>query len=375
MNSLSSFIPCKNPTFSPVKIAVLGSRGIPNRYGGFEEMAERVCPLWATAGHEVTVYTVNDHPEKLQELEGVHITHIFNPEKTLGLAGQFIYDFLCILDARRKNFDLILQLGYTTSGIWSFLWPREKTITNMDGLEHQRAKYKGLLANFLRWSERRAAKRSKLLVADNPMIADYLKKYKTPCTTIAYGAEVVTTSNVQLLDKADLPTHNFVLHIGRVQPDNHIKEILEAAKQSGTTLVAVGDYATPYGKKLHKAYSDCENIIFPGTIYDKAFVNSLRVQCDAYLHGHSAGGTNPALLEAMGCGAFVLAHSNPFNASVLGGLGGLWSGEEELAEMLQNLPNKEMIKEQGKLARERIKEHFNWPKIAQQYLEAFEHVK
>ena len=358
-----------------MKIAVLGSRGIPNRYGGFEEMAERVCPLWVKAGHEVTVYTVSDHPEKLRALDGVQITHIFNPEKTLGLAGQFIYDYHCIRDARKKDFDLILQLGYTTSGIWSFLWPREKTITNMDGLEHQRAKYKGPLANFLRWSERRAAKRSKLLVADNPMIADYLKKYKTPCTTIAYGAAVVESSNKQLLAEQNLPTENFILHIGRVQPDNHVKEILQAAKQSGVTLVAVGDYTTPYGKKLHKEFQDCENIIFPGTIYEKEVVNALRMHCDAYLHGHSAGGTNPALLEAMGCGAFVLAHSNPFNASVLGGLGGLWSSEEELAMMLQNLPDKAVKEEQGKLAQERIKEHFNWPKIAQQYLQAFASIK
>lgn len=355
-----------------MKIAVLGSRGIPNRYGGFEEMAERVCPLWVSAGHQVTVYTVSDHPERLENLEGVEITHIFNPEKTLGLAGQFIYDLRCILDAKKKDYDIILQLGYTTSGIWSFLWPKQKTVTNMDGLEHQRAKYKGPLAPFLRWSERRAAKRSKLLVADNPMIADYLTKYKTPCTTIAYGAEIVSTSNTELLKNKGLPTKDFVLHIGRVQPDNHVKEILESAKESEKILVAVGNYSTSYGKKLYRKYQACENIVFPGTIYEKDVVNALRTHCEAYLHGHSAGGTNPALLEAMGCGAFVLAHSNPFNASVLGGLGGLWSSEEELTAMLQNLPNKEVQIEQGSLAQARIEAHFNWPKIAQEYLKAFE---
>ena len=242
----------------------------------------------------------------------------------------------------------------------------------MDGLEHQRAKYKGPLAPFLRWSERRAAKRSKLLVADNPMIADYLTKYKTPCTTIAYGAEIVSTTDTELLQGKGLPTKDFVLHIGRVQPDNHVKEILESAKKSGITLVAVGDYSTTYGKKLYRKYQACENIVFPGTIYEKDVVNALRTHCEAYLHGHSAGGTNPALLEAMGCGAFVLAHSNPFNASVLGGLGGLWSSEEELTAMLQNLPNKEVQIEQGSLAQARIEAHFNWLKIAQEYLKAFE---
>ena len=127
-----------------------------------------------------------------------------------------------------------------------------------------------------------------------------------------------------------------------------------------------------YGKKLYRKYQACENIVFPGSIYEKDVVNALRKNCEAYLHGHSAGGTNPALLEAMGCGAFVLAHSNPFNASVLGGLGGLWESEEELTAMLQNLPNKEVQIEQGALAQARIEAHFNWPKIAQEYLAAFE---
>ena len=204
------------------------------------------------------------------------------------------------------------------------------------------------------------------------MIADYLTKYKTPCTTIAYGAEIVSTSDTELLKSKGLPTEDFVLHIGRVQPDNHVKEILESAKESGKTLVAVGDYSTTYGKKLYRKFEACENIVFPGSIYEKDVVNALRTHCEAYLHGHSAGGTNPALLEAMGCGAFVLAHSNPFNASVLGGLGGLWDSEEELTAMLQNLPNKGIRIEQGALAQARIEGHFNWPKIAQEYLDAFE---
>ncbi|HCP40723.1 MAG TPA: glycosyltransferase family 1 protein [Cryomorphaceae bacterium] len=357
-----------------MKIAVLGSRGIPNRYGGFEEMAERVCPLWVSAGHHVTVYAVSDHPEKLKKLEGVDITHIFNPEKTFGLAGQFIYDLRCILDAKQKDFDIILQLGYTTSGLWSFLWPKQKTVTNMDGLEHTRAKYKGPLALFLRWSERRAATRSKLLVADNPIIADYLNKYKTPCRTIAYGAEIIGSANTELLQRVGLPTKDYVLHIGRVQSDNHVKEILESAKASGKILIAIGDYSTTYGKKLYKKYQTCENIIFPGNIYEKDVVNALRKNCDAYLHGHSAGGTNPALLEAMGCGAFVLAHGNPYNASVLGGLGGLWDGTEELTAMLENLPNNEIRAEQSALAQARVKEHFNWPKIAKDYLKAFQSI-
>ena len=355
-----------------MKIAVLGSRGIPNRYGGFEEMAERVAPLWVQWGHKVTVYTIDNHPEKAQVFEGVRIKHVYNPEERLGLAGQFVYDLLCILDARKNDYDIILQLGYTTSALWSFLWPKEKTITNMDGLEHKRAKYRGVLSSFLRWSERRAVRGSKELIADNPMIAEYLKKYNRPCTTIAYGAQVVCTSNRTILDNQGLPTRDFVLHVGRIQADNHLKEILESAKQSGKTLVAVGDYSTSYGKKLYHKYRERAHIICPGTIYDKEIIDALRMHCDAYLHGHSAGGTNPALLEAMGCGSFILAHNNPFNASVLGGLGGLWSTAEELTSMLNNLPNNDVRAAQKELAQSRIKEHFNWEGVAKAYINTFE---
>mgnify|MGYP001945134016 CR=1 FL=1 len=343
-------------------------------------MAQQVCPRWVDAGHEVVVYATSDHPEKVQSFEGVEIRHIFNPENTFGLAGQFIYDLLCLRDAQQEDFDVILQLGYTTSALWSFLWPKHKTITNMDGLEHQRAKYQGPLAAFLRWSERRAAKRSQLLVADNPEIATFLNKYEVPKVTIAYGTEVVAEceeldavlENWSKEEGIELQHGEFHVHIGRVQKDNHVREILEAARLSGQTLIAIGDYTTSYGRLLKETYQSETNIHFVGTLYDKSVLNALRTRCMFYLHGHSAGGTNPALLEAMGCGAFVLAHGNRFNASVLGGLGGLWTSSEELAAMLRSRPDAEVVTEQRRLARERMSAHFNWPSIADQYLEIFQ---
>lgn len=339
-------------------------------------MAAQTAPLWVKAGHEVVVYTIGNHPEKISELNGVAIRHIFNPEKRLGLSGQFIYDLLCILDARTKNFDVILQLGYTTSGIWSFLWPREKTITNMDGLEHQRAKYAGPLSSFLKWSERRAAKRSKLLIADNPEIANYLSKYKVPTSTIAYGSEIVEepTDAFEILQRNHLPTDNFHLHIGRIQPDNHVFEILDAAASTGETLVTVGDYTTRYGRKLKATFPE-SNIIYAGTIYDKTILNALRTRATFYLHGHSVGGTNPALLEAMGSGSMILAHENPFNASVLGGLGALWKDEDALTRLLTQRPSEEIRSEQARLSRERIKAHFNWEDVAKKYLHSFSSLK
>ena len=107
----------------------------------------------------------------------------------------------------------------------------------------------------------------------------------------------------------------------------------------------------------------------------KNILNELRLNCDAYLHGHSAGGTNPALLEAMGCGAFILAHNNPFNACTLGGLGSLWSDHNELSDLLGNLPNQQIKLKQRELSRNRIRASFNWESIAGQYLDAFNKIK
>ena len=246
----------------------------------------------------------------------------------------------------------------------------------MDGLEHQRAKYAGLLSSFLKWSERRAAKRSKLLIADNPEIANYLSKYKVPTSTIAYGSEIVEepTDAFEILQRNHLPTDNFHLHIGRIQPDNHVFEILDAAASTGETLVTVGDYTTRYGRKLKATFPE-SNIIYAGTIYDKTILNALRTRATFYLHGHSVGGTNPALLEAMGSGSMILAHENPFNASVLGGLGALWKDEDALTRLLTQRPSEEIRSEQARLSRERIKAHFNWEDVAKKYLHSFSSLK
>lgn len=362
-----------------MKIAILGSRGVPNRYGGFEEMAAQVAGHWS-ASHDVTIYTVSDHPEKCEEYNGAKVVHIYNPENNLGLAGQFIYDLFCILHVRRQKPDVILQLGYTTSAIWSFLWPKKiPTVVNMDGIEHKRAKYKGPLASFLRWSEKRAIKGATALVADNEGIASYLqgKAKGTPISTITYGATVPAEIGIewaqQLFTEHGRSTKpgSYLLHVGRIQPDNHIKEFLAAAATSGIPTVAIGDYTTLYGQKLKADFSRFPNILFAGTVYCKNTLNALRAHCLYYIHGHSAGGTNPALLEAMACQAYVLAHDNTFNRSTLGGHGEFWSNTGDLAKLLASPVDKEGHKKTTEEALKKIQEHHQWSSIASQYLDLF----
>ena len=134
-----------------MKIGILGTRGIPNHYGGFEHFAEHLSKGLVERGHDVTVYNSHKHPYHEKEWNGIKITHCFDPEYILGGAGQFVYDLNCILDARKRNYDIILMLGYTSSSVWGKLYPKNSiVITNMDGLEWKRAKFSKPVQNFLK---------------------------------------------------------------------------------------------------------------------------------------------------------------------------------------------------------------------------------
>ena len=140
-----------------MKLAILGTRGVPNHYGGFEQFAQYLSEEFVKKGHEVYVYNSHNHPYQKSEWNGVKIIHCKDPSNIIGTASQFIYDLNCIIDSRKRNYDLILQLGYTSSSIWNGLFPKGTIIvTNMDGLEWKRSKYSKLVQNFLLFNERLA---------------------------------------------------------------------------------------------------------------------------------------------------------------------------------------------------------------------------
>src|SRR5450432_900655 len=125
-----------------LRIGISGTRGIPNHYGGFEQLAEYLSAGLAEKGHEVVVYNPHNHPYKEKRWKGVSIVHCYNPERITGTAGQFIYDLNCVMDARKRNFDVLLMLGYTSISVWERLFPKKSTIIfNMDGFEWKRKKY------------------------------------------------------------------------------------------------------------------------------------------------------------------------------------------------------------------------------------------
>jgi glycosyltransferase involved in cell wall biosynthesis len=303
-----------------LNIGILGTRGIPNHYGGFEQFAEHLSYGLVQRGHDVSVYNSHLHPYKENYWNGVRIIHRKDMEHKWGTAGQFIYDLNCINDARKRNFDILLHLGYTSDSIWYWRWPRQTiNMVNMDGMEWLRTKYSKPVKRFLKWAESLAAKHAQVMVADSPGVQEYISsKYGRKPTYIPYGADPFTDPDISRLIKYHLLPGQYSLMITRMEPENNVEMIIDGHLASGQTnpLFVIGNITNNYGKYITAKYNDQPRIKFSDAIYDQAELDNLRYYCSLYFHGHSVGGTNPSLLEAMACGCRIAAHKNQFNRAV-----------------------------------------------------------
>jgi glycosyltransferase involved in cell wall biosynthesis len=358
-----------------MKIAILGTRGIPNYYGGFEQFAEFFSVYLAEKGHEVYCYNSHNHKYQEKNFKGVHIIHQHDPEYKYGTFGQFIYDYNCILDSRKRDFDIILQLGYTSNSVWFFMLPKNAIIiTNMDGIEWKRSKYNRPVQQFLRFAERLAAISSHYLVSDSLGIQMFLKKrYKKDSTYIAYGAHPFNNPNESILSEHQVEKENFNMIMARFEPENNFEMVLDGVVQSndGTPILVIGNHNTKYGEMLKNKYKGNSNIRFMGAIYNLEHLNNLRYYSKLYFHGHSVGGTNPSLLEAMASQALVLAHNNDFNRGILKENSYYFSNAEEVKNLLLTIKKNDNLQFiQNNF--EAIVNNFNWEKINGEYLQLFE---
>ena len=303
-----------------MRIGIIGTRGIPNQYGGFEQFVHFAAPELIKRGHEVYVYVSSLHAYKENTWQDVQLIHKYDPENKIGTAGQFIYDLNCILDSRKRNFDVILQLGYTSSSVWSFLFPKKAlVVTNMDGLEWGRAKYSKPVRLFLKKSESWAVLYRDHLIADSKIIQQYLwETFRKQSAFIPYGAALVTLTNDQFLLDKGIEKYGYDLLIARMEPENNIETIIKGHRLSefAKPLIIIGNNKNRYGSFLQKKYGS-EKIQFWGPVFDMHILNCLRFYSYFYFHGHSVGGTNPSLLEAMASYSMIMAHDNIFNRTVL----------------------------------------------------------
>lgn len=358
-----------------MKVAILGTRGIPNHYGGFEQFAEFFSIYLAEKGHDVYVYNSHNHPYQEKTFRGVNILHQNDPEHRVGTAGQFIYDYNCIIDSRKRNFDIILQLGYTSNSIWYFLLPKKSLIiTNMDGMEWKRTKYSKKTQTMLQYAEKLAVKSSHFLISDSIGIQNYIqKKYKKDSTYIAYGATVFNDPNVEVLKKYDVEKYNFNMILARLEPENNIEMALDGMvlSKEKTPILIIGNHNTKFGEYLKNKFKGNSSIRFLGAIYNLPDLNSLRYYSNIYFHGHTVGGTNPSLLEAMASQALIVAHNNEFNKSILKENAYYFLSAEEVSKLIlstKKIDNLQLVQNNV----EAINKEFNWDKINGQYLQLFE---
>ena len=305
-----------------MKIAIVGTRGIPNNYSGFEQFAEYLSQYLVMQGHNVFVYISHNHIYQEEEWRGEKIIHRMDPEYILGTFGQFIYDFNCIRDSRKRNYDVILQLGYTSSSVWGWLLPKKPIIfSNMDGLEWKRSKYSKPVQRFLKYAEKLAIKSSDFLIADSLGIQEYLKlEYGEQSEYIAYGANLFNEPSASILTEYEVEKYQYNLLIARFEPENNLEVILDGVvnSKSDRVFLVIGKHQNKFGKYLKNKYRAHSHIRFLGGIFNIEHLNNLRYWSNLYFHGHSVGGTNPSLLEAMASNCFIIAHNNNFNRGVLG---------------------------------------------------------
>jgi len=362
-----------------MKIAILGTRGIPNNYGGFEQCAEYLSVGLVNKGHQVSVYSPDFHPYKEESYKGVQIIKKAGLKSFLGnSASNFIYDYICFKDATNKDFDIILELGLITSAL-SVIFCNHKNkviVTNLDGLEWKRSKWNNLVQKITKTIEKYGVKHSDYLIADNVGIQDYIhNEYNRKSEFIAYGAFDAATPSHNCLKEYGLVPNNYILTIARLEPENNLEMMFDGYISSGIKYpyFVVGNHITNYGDFLKDKYRN-SNIIFLDGIFNKLHLDNMRYYSKYYLHGHSVGGTNPALLEAMAAKAFILAHDNQFNKSVVNQNSYYFNSANILADLLQN---KEILRNKIEFAKNnliRIDEVYRWSIVVNQYESYFKRI-
>jgi glycosyltransferase involved in cell wall biosynthesis len=354
------------------KIAIIGTNGLPAKYGGFETLVEYLVQYLSNQ-YEITVFSsgVTCNP-KLKEYDGCKLEYI-----NLKANGwqSVIYDFWSIF--RSRKFDRVIILG-ASGGILMPLFSKynDKFILNFGGLDWQRSKWNYFTRKFLKISEYFSIKYSKHLISDNKGIQEYIiSEYGRESSLVTYGGDQSFKVDPMVKDFEQYPflKNDYAFTVARIQSDNNIELILNAFDKKDTLpLVFVGNWNnSDFGIKTKKRYSAKKNIILLNAIYAPRELNLLRSNCKIYIHGHSAGGTNPALLEAMNVQLPILAYDCKFNRYTTEGEAKYFLDSEKLFELLNNI-NCGALKKISKNMLEISSRRYTWEKIANEYAKVIE---
>lgn len=359
-----------------MKVAIIGTVGVPANYGGFETLVEQLVR--------------HNHSEDLQY--AVYCSRksynnerwVYHGAKTeyIGLNANGIqsipYDIVSLVKASRSS-DVILILGVSGCAFLPIfrIFSKKRLVINIDGLEHRRDKWNKWARRFLKYSERQAVRYGDVIVTDNQGITDYVKEeYGKLSELIAYGGDhvlmdVPEEKQKELLQEYGLECGNYSLGICRIEPENNVHTILEAySRMKYKNLVFVGNWQkSDYGKELLNSYGNYANIKMIPAVYDLDRLYALRNNCSIYLHGHSAGGTNPSLVEAMFFAKPIIAYDCIYNRESTEHKADYFSSVDQLIGILED--NNLNFLENAQAMRDIANRRYRWKVIAQQYESLF----
>jgi len=359
-----------------MRIAILGTRGIPASYGGFETFAEHLATRLVARGHEVTVYCRAHYVSPRQmEYHGVRLKVL--PTIRHKYFDTVVHGFLSAVHAVSQRFDAALICNAANAPFSPILRLTGTPIAiNVDGLEHKRKKWNWLGRRYYQLAEYLSTLLPNEMVTDAQVIQDYyLAQHKAQSTMTAYGSEVERRPDRELVRKWRVEPNRYVLYVSRLEPENNAHLVIEAFKKVRTAyrLLVVGDapYAEQYIEDLKARARGDKRIIFTGFVFGQDY-RALQQNAYCYVHATEVGGTHPALLEAMGYGNCVLTLATPENLEVVGVAGVPYSDEFDLAEKLQRvLRDGSLVHAYRHRAQMRIRSNYDWDRVVDQYERLF----
>lgn len=360
------------------KVAIIGTVGLPANYGGFETLVAHLADNISTK-HDLTVYcSGKTYPKKARKKYYKKARLKYLPFNANGISS-ILYDTLSILHALFYA-DVLLILGVAGAWILPFVktFSNKKIIISIDGIEWKRDKWNLLAKWYLFWAEKIAVKYSHIDISDNEAIQDYTAaRYGSLSRVIEYGADHTMEVQATNTDKKEFPFLNkpYVFKVCRIEPENNIHVILKAFVQiPQKTLVLVGNWnKSEYGRKLRYLYGDLGNLILLDPIYDQRKLDLLRGNASLYIHGHSAGGTNPSLVEAMYLGLPILAYDVSYNRVTTENQALYFQDERSLIQLIKKNPLSD-LKQIGFKMQNIAQGRYYWDLIAEKYQYLIEEV-
>lgn len=368
-----------------MRIAMVGTRGVPARYGGFETAIEEVGARLAHRGHDVVVFCrthlIDNNDNSTTSYKGMTLVQL--PALKKRALETLSHTGLSVIHPALAHTDAALLFNSANSPFLPVLRARGiPTATHVDGLEWQRTKWNTAGKTYYRNAEALAVRWSDLLIADAQGIADYYdREFRAPTVQIAYGAPKVSERRPQVLGRLDeqlrelghdelgLAGNDYHLIVARFEPENHVSLIVEGYVASGAKrpLVVVGSapYADEYTMTIRNAADD--RVSLPGGVWDQELLDQLYANAFTYWHGHSVGGTNPSLLRALGAGAPTSAFDVVFNREVLGDSGCFFTTATDVAQLIESCESDPKGTAQRGVEARRKAERYDWDDVAVRY--------